>query len=127
MTSVGHICLAALLGLVGVGVACDGAGPERAGAPAPAASSALRTGSAADEETRAAAYSAEAARYRSLADESRQVAAALPREADPAIASRQQAAAALADRLASEAQKVADLHARRAAETAAHARGEAGR
>jgi hypothetical protein len=105
---------------------CDGGG-RPADEPVGKVGARLTTGRTADEETRAAAYAAEAARYRSLADESRQAAVALPPEAEPGVASRQQAAAALADRLAAEAQKVADLHARRAAEAAAHARGEAGR
>src|SRR5262245_47516551 len=78
MTSVSHIGLVALVGLVAAGVACDGAGPDPAPPPDRTVSARLTAGrSAGDAEARAAVFAAEAARYRRLAEESRTAAAAL--------------------------------------------------
>jgi hypothetical protein len=155
--SAARACIAGVcLGYFSVaGLACDGG----AGTPPPAGqqttTAKLATGrTAADENARASAYSARAARYRQLSDENKEAVAGLTRDiakqaeiaietrtpvtvalpgpaggideatiAPAAVRAKRQAAADLADRLAAGAQKVADLHTRRAAELNARAGG----
>jgi hypothetical protein len=98
-------------------LACEGRGAPERQAPGETVASRLTAGrTAADEQARASTYAESAARYRQLADENKQAVA------DPTavpVRAKRQAAAALADRLAAAAQKVAAFHTQRAAEKAA--------